>query len=155
MATATTRRDTKRQVAQEQALSLLNLTPKQEGYLHELRDLFQNTSDESERAEILDAFVEIISKDNGNSAEGDASAGVSTETKTLVEEYHRKVGKEIRKRRHATGLTQVELARKAGIPQSHVSRLEAGRHTPTHITIKKLAKALRTQPKMLDPGFDF
>ena len=51
-------------------------------------------------------------------------------------------------------MTQGELADKAGIPQSHVSRLETGKHVPTHLTIEKLAEALETTPSQIAPGFD-
>lgn len=147
------RRSMKRQVALEQALALLNLAPEQVAYFRELRNLFQKSSDDSERNEIRDALLEIISPD-GVGAEGDLSAGVRKETKVRVNEYHGTIGREIRRRRETLELTQAKLARLAGIPQSHVSRLEAGKHTPTHITIKKLAKALKTQPKILDAGIN-
>jgi predicted transcriptional regulator len=51
-------------------------------------------------------------------------------------------------------MTQEELATKAGIPQSHVCRLETGKHAPTYVTIQKVAKALRVKRSQLDPGFD-
>jgi transcriptional regulator with XRE-family HTH domain len=37
-------------------------------------------------------------------------------------------------------------------PQSHVSRLERGKHVPSHATIDRIAKALRIHPSKLDPG---
>ncbi len=43
--------------------------------------------------------------------------------------------------RAEAGLTQAELAKKAGMTQAQVSRLESGQW-PTPATIKKLAKAL-------------
>jgi ribosome-binding protein aMBF1 (putative translation factor) len=148
-ATATSRK----RIALKQALAFLNLAPKQLAYLEELRDLFQKSHDKDERNEILEAFMEIVCPD-GIEEEGGMDDGVSEDTKSRVNDYHQRVGDQIRKRRIAKGLTQTALAKKAGIPQSHVSRLEAGQHTPTHVTIKKLAKALNTQPRMLDPGFD-
>ena len=48
--------------------------------------------------------------------------------------------KRLRARR---GLTQVELANKAGLSSGYVARLEAGRyHDPSLSTLAKLAKAL-------------
>ena len=52
------------------------------------------------------------------------------------------VGKTIRDLREDAGLTQVQLAEKAGIPQSHVSRLENAEHSATHLTLCKIATAL-------------
>jgi DNA-binding XRE family transcriptional regulator len=61
-------------------------------------------------------------------------------------------GKKIREYREAAGMTQIELANKAGIPQSHVSRLEAGKHSPSHRTLEKLADALGILVRDLDPS---
>lgn len=152
-ATARTHKSQKKQIALKQALAFLNLAPAQLRYAEELHGLYQRSTDDTERAEIQEAFLEIVCPD-GVADEGQLEAGVNKEAKKRVDVYHKKVGAEIRKRRIVKGYTQSELAIKAGIPQSHISRLEIGRHTPTHVTIKKLAKALNTQPRMLDPGFD-
>lgn len=45
--------------------------------------------------------------------------------------------------RAAAGLTQRELARRAGIRFETLCRLEAGRHTPSVPTIEKLERALQ------------
>ncbi len=64
------------------------------------------------------------------------------------------VSKKIRELRAAQGLTQTELAQKAGIPQSHVSRLENAEHSPTHLTLEKIARALGVEVGMIDPCID-
>jgi DNA-binding XRE family transcriptional regulator len=67
--------------------------------------------------------------------------------------YSRKyIGEQIRTHREAAGLTQTRLAKLAKIPQSHVCRLECGKHTPSHITINRIAKALKIKPSQIDPG---
>lgn len=48
----------------------------------------------------------------------------------------------IREARDAAGLTQVELAERSGLPQSHISRLEQGKHSPSGKTLGKIASAL-------------
>ena len=48
-------------------------------------------------------------------------------------------------------LTQVELAEKSGIPQSHISRLESNKHSPSRATLKRIAKALKVDLSELDP----
>lgn len=53
-----------------------------------------------------------------------------------------KVGAEIRLARKVTGLTQIELAEKSGVPQETISRLERGHSNPTLGTLEKLAKAM-------------
>ena len=46
------------------------------------------------------------------------------------------------RRRRAVGLTQVELARRAGVRQETLSRLEHGKHTASLPTIRKIEAAL-------------
>jgi transcriptional regulator with XRE-family HTH domain len=55
----------------------------------------------------------------------------------------RRLGAVIRRLRRQADLTQEALARRAGITQGHLSKLEAGvRAAPTIHTIKGLARAL-------------
>jgi len=61
------------------------------------------------------------------------------------------VGKKIRERREAAGLTQEQLAEKSGLPQSHISRLENARHSPSRSTLDKIASALQISLADLDP----
>ncbi len=61
------------------------------------------------------------------------------------------IGQTIRKMREDAGLTQVELAGKAGIPQSHLSRLENGEHSATNKTLCKIADALGVDVGAIDP----
>jgi DNA-binding XRE family transcriptional regulator len=44
--------------------------------------------------------------------------------------------------RKAAGLTQQELARRAGIRQETLSRIESGKHAPTRTTLRKIDKVL-------------
>src|SRR5437764_8272799 len=44
--------------------------------------------------------------------------------------------------RKAAGLTQQELAHRAGIRQETLSRIESGKHTPTLATLRKIDKVL-------------
>jgi len=46
--------------------------------------------------------------------------------------------------RKAAGLSQQELARRAGIRQETLSRIESGKHIPTRSTLRKIDKALGT-----------
>jgi DNA-binding XRE family transcriptional regulator len=52
------------------------------------------------------------------------------------------VSKQIARERAAAGLTQSKLAKKAGMLQGHISKLESGRHKPSYLTMFKIAKAL-------------
>jgi HTH-type transcriptional regulator/antitoxin HipB len=52
------------------------------------------------------------------------------------------LGRTVRERRLALGITQIELAERAGMTQSAVSRLEAGGMTPTISVLDRVAAAL-------------
>jgi DNA-binding XRE family transcriptional regulator len=62
------------------------------------------------------------------------------------------VGGRIRALREQAGLTQAELAQKSGLPQSHISRLENSQHSPSRVTLEKLAAALGVPLGDLDPA---
>ncbi len=64
------------------------------------------------------------------------------------------VGKKIRALRESQNLTQIQLADRAGLPQSHISRLENAEHSATHLTLEKIAKALGIEVGELDPCID-
>ena len=50
--------------------------------------------------------------------------------------------KALRERR---GLTQEQLAEKAGVGRSHLARLETGKQDPTLSTLEKIASALKVK----------
>ncbi|MDA0833362.1 MAG: helix-turn-helix domain-containing protein [Planctomycetota bacterium] len=49
--------------------------------------------------------------------------------------------------RRATGMTQAELAQRAGVRQETISRLESGKHMASATTIKKIDKAIASAHK--------
>ncbi len=58
----------------------------------------------------------------------------------------RKVGLRLKALRQAKGLTQVELAGKAGVTQAYLAQLEAGvRGNPSLDVLERLARALGVQ----------
>jgi transcriptional regulator with XRE-family HTH domain len=62
------------------------------------------------------------------------------------------LGGTIKKKRTEKGLTQAQLAEKSGLQQSHISRLEAGRYSPSWKTLGKIAEALGIEIGDLDPS---
>lgn len=56
--------------------------------------------------------------------------------------------------REKKGWTQEALAEKSGLPQSHISRIEGGKLSPSRKTIERLAKALGVTVSILDPSED-
>jgi DNA-binding XRE family transcriptional regulator len=140
-------------VAREWTKRFLELPKETREQIDELRDLFAQCDDPNERDEIIRTAVEILMPASlGKLAPLDQ--GVSREAKAKVAAYRKAVGDNVRDLRERRGLTQDELARKSGLPQSHISRLEHGKHTSTSETIRRLAKALRTTRGRIDPGCD-
>ncbi len=76
----------------------------------------------------------------------DVAAGrrASAEYREGYEEARRahELGAQVRERRLALGLSQAELAKRAGMTQPGLSRLEAGGTTPTIPLLERLALAL-------------
>lgn len=62
------------------------------------------------------------------------------------------VSDRIRELRRAANMTQEELAKASGLPQSHISRLERREHSPSFATLEKLATGLGVPVSDLDPS---
>ena len=68
------------------------------------------------------------------------------------------VGSAVRAARRKAGLSQVELARRAGTSQPSIARLERGLVSPTVISLDRIARALGTElvidfePTAADPA---
>lgn len=60
------------------------------------------------------------------------------------------LGQKIREFRAKKSMTQEDLAELSGLPQSHISRLESGKHSPSHLTLEKIAKALGVKLRDID-----
>jgi ribosome-binding protein aMBF1 (putative translation factor) len=84
---------------------------------------------------------------------GGANESDETATRQKLDAYRQKVGDQIRLRRESLGMTQEQLSEITGLSQSHICRLEVGKHAPTFTTMERLASALQTTPDQLDPGF--
>jgi transcriptional regulator with XRE-family HTH domain len=61
-------------------------------------------------------------------------------------------GLRVLKLRQQLGLTQQDLAFKAGLAVTHISRVEHGYHVPNIETAYKLAEALEVAPTVLIDG---
>lgn len=60
------------------------------------------------------------------------------------------IAKAIRNARERKGLSQTEVAKKAGITRNTVARIERGEQEPTFATVKKIAKVLDIDISKLD-----
>ncbi len=52
-------------------------------------------------------------------------------------------GRRVRERRHALGLTQQELADRAGLHRSYIGQIELGKRNVTLKSVAKIARALQ------------
>jgi transcriptional regulator with XRE-family HTH domain len=68
-----------------------------------------------------------------------------------LDKYVAYVGNKIKEKRKAAGLSQQELEKKSGLPQSHISRLENGQHSPSFASLEKIARALGIPVSDLEP----
>ena len=133
---------------------ILRLRPAQQRRISQLVKLYQETEDPEEAIEIGEVLAEILFRSPEDLKGTPVSKEQSRDAGKALRKHRTYVGNQIRKHRQRLNMSQDELARKAGIPQSHVCRLETGKHAPTYVTIKKLAQALGVQPSDLDLGFD-
>lgn len=63
----------------------------------------------------------------------------------MTDSTDKAVGKRIRKFRSESNLTQVQLAKEAGIQSNTLARLERGEHKASTDTLRKIAKALNVK----------
>lgn len=105
------------------------------------------------RSEIGKTLFEILFPESLLAKSSSESLLEVAKTREKLTEYRHKVGQQVRSRRRRLRMTQVQLARKARLPQSHICRIERGNLSATYITIKKIARALKVKPSALDPGF--
>jgi DNA-binding XRE family transcriptional regulator len=61
-------------------------------------------------------------------------------------------GNRIRQLRAERDWTQTELAERAGLPQSHICRIERAEYTATNKTLQKIAKAFGVELTQIDPS---
>ncbi|MBA7630635.1 hypothetical protein ES703_38159 [subsurface metagenome] len=59
-----------------------------------------------------------------------------------VDKFCKKIGQQIRDARKEMGLVQAMLAKKIGVKQQMISRIESGQENPSLITLKKIADKL-------------
>jgi ribosome-binding protein aMBF1 (putative translation factor) len=138
-------------------LGLLALSEAKERRVLELKSLYRKAVDDAEREEILSAIGEVIyrrKEDLAAESLEDKPSAERSNAKVRLAKHRKYVAKQIEKHRTSRNWTQEELSEKAGLPQSHVSRLERCVHAPTGLTIQKLADAFGISPGELDPSFD-
>jgi|SRR5579859_7253435 len=69
-------------------------------------------------------------------------SGADSVGETAFAENRARLGSQVHSARRARGLTQAQLARKLGVDQAEISRIEAGQSNPTLKTMSFLATVL-------------
>jgi DNA-binding XRE family transcriptional regulator len=77
---------------------------------------------------------------------------VTSESPTSMDGWITFISGRIKKAREDAGLTQEALEGVTGLPQSHISRLENGVHSPSSATLEKIAKATNQPVTFFDPS---
>lgn len=116
--------------------------------LYELVRGLREAKDADEVESIRTAMTEILDQEPVRAAPLSCPPGERTEKLNKWLEY---VSGRIRDLRKHAGLTQEELAKASGLPQSHISRLENREHSPSRVTLEKIAKALKQPVGAFDP----
>lgn len=124
---------------------MVQLNSKDQEYLFEcVKDLATIKSRE-DAEDTLKTIIEILESNNGNVV---CQEKLEREApKAEYESWLVWISQKLRDARERNGMTQQQLAEKSGIPQSHISRLEGGKHSPSHKTLNKLALALGVDSK--------
>ncbi len=107
---------------------ILRLRPAQQERIVELLKLHGNATSIEEAAEVREVLAEILFRDLGDLKATNINDERSADNGKALAEHRNHVAKQIKKQRQSLNMSQEELAGKAGIPQSHVSRLEIGQH---------------------------
>ncbi|HMO35275.1 MAG TPA: helix-turn-helix transcriptional regulator [Gemmatales bacterium] len=150
----TTRRDS-RQTALMLAFLVIEdrireLDPNSRSEFFEQQKCLIHASCEEERMEILQSMLEIL--DNRQPMYREVQHEDTSYPKEGMKKWLASISNRIKEEREHAGLTQLELAERSGLPQSHISRLENGLHSPTNLTLEKIANALSISIDKLDPS---
>ncbi|AMV18279.1 helix-turn-helix domain-containing protein [Planctomyces sp. SH-PL14] len=124
--------------------------PKEERELFWETVKYASSDDSEEREEAIKTCLEILNP---------VPASKAKVSRLAVDDNEASLGKwtgfvceRVKQARVNAGLTQEQLAEKAGLPQSHVSRIERGKHSPTQMTLQKIADALGVPLAQFDPS---
>lgn len=109
----------------------------------ELRDCSESRADRliaavERRRDGADVHYAVVELPSEATLDGDSSEGAVPEGKSAAAS----IGDQIRERRRKAGLTQKQLAARAGITQAVLSRVESGAGNPTLALLEELAFAL-------------
>jgi DNA-binding XRE family transcriptional regulator len=117
--------------------------------LFELSRVLFSAENEEDIQSAAAAFQEILDQKNAT-----VVPFAAEEAPKHLDNWLSDVSQRIKAAREAAGLTQEALEQATGLPQSHISRLENGVHSPSSVTLEKIAKATNKPLSFFDPRDD-
>lgn len=91
----------------------------------------------------------VLPEDEYHRLVGELPAADAGGTRPAVETMRALLGRDILRDRLRVGLSQAELARKAGVRPETLSRIEEGRQTPGVATVEKIERVLAAAKRRL------
>lgn len=125
------------------------LTKEDRDSLLELVKELPNIKTKEDMEEMVATMREIIEQRPGTVVEMDVPEEPSRPNN--LAKWLEFVSKKVRDARVEANLTQEQLAGKSGLPQSHISRIETGKLSPSRRTLERLAQALGKPVTDFDP----
>jgi len=119
----------------------------------ELSDLINGLADAKDPEEI--EAIRIAMREILEQAPSGVRSAISGQTVSRSEKLQNWVNhaaKKVEELRKAAGLTQIQLAEMSGLPQSHISRIESAKLSPSRATLEKIANALGLHVREIDPS---
>ena len=75
-------------------------------------------------------------------------------TEEMKQQVRERIGNRIAALRKKAGLTQEQLADRAGLQRTHVGRIEAGRYAVTLEVVQAIAQAIGMTVDIIDPRLE-
>ena len=79
---------------------------------------------------------------------------MKTMNEEMKQQVRERIGNRIAALRKKAGLTQEQLADRAGLQRTHVGRIEAGRYAVTLEVVQAIAQALGMTVDIIDPRLE-
>jgi len=125
------------------------LPPEDQADVYELIVATKDVDSAEDLKSILDTLGEILERRPAGVRQMDLNV---PDRSGGLQKWMDFVGGRIKAARVEAEITQEQLAERTGIPQSHISRLEAAKHSPSRVTLERIAEALGRPLAFFDPS---
>ncbi len=120
--------------------------------IYALRIEYQNTRDDTQRNLIFQRMKDCVFRSDSD-LDTLPLAKLTAEVESIApsRDY---LAQRVRSLRQQRAWSQEDLAQRAGLLQSHISRIEGNKLAPTYITVKKLAQAFGMKAGEIHPSYE-